>query len=297
MTTADPAEQGFGNSHIVEPRAGHPHTHTAILLHGRGSTGEEFSEELFEMFLSQVEGVDNPGDPRTTLADKLPTWRWVFPSSACTWNTTFEEWVPAWFEAYSLADPTSRQDLQPPGLRASAGPVDNADGAASRLVLGGISLGGATALWTLLGTNRPERPLGGFVVVSSWLPFANDVEKHLGRLGDGGGSDVHHFVLEMTEPLRLHIRHQQQQQQQQHQQYDKKPPSVLDTLIFGAHGRDDAFVDIELGRHAQQVLTGVGLTVQWHEYEGAEQEGHWIKEPEEMDDLKAFFDAVERRTL
>lgn len=306
MASAESSEKGFGPVHIVEPKPSHPHTHTAILLHGRGSTGEEFAEELFETLLSPDTDASISDGQLPTLADKLPTWRWVFPSSPSTWNATFEEWMPAWFEAHSLADPTLRQDLQLPGLQTSVQHIEQvideetktlqsagyANDARARLVLGGISLGGAVALWTLLSTKTPERPLGGFAVASTWLPFAKEIDAYLGEK-KAPVDDVDQFkaVQSIMAPLHQHL---EQRREQQTAMTDARS-SVLKTSVFVGHGRDDAYVDIELGRQAKQVLASVGFTVEWNEYEGAEQEGHWIKEPEEMDDLKQFFAAVANR--
>ncbi|KFY62869.1 hypothetical protein V496_04344 [Pseudogymnoascus sp. VKM F-4515 (FW-2607)] len=97
--------RSFPELHIIEPTSAH--THTAILLHGRGSNGPEFAEELMEE--SRL-----PGHP--TLAQKFSSWRFVFPSSRQLWNTFFEEDMPAWFEAHSLTDITARQELQEPGI-------------------------------------------------------------------------------------------------------------------------------------------------------------------------------------
>lgn len=91
--------------HVVEPKTSH--TLTAILLHGRGNTAPEFTEELFASHLSDG----------TSLRDALPGCRWVFPSSKQLWSATFQEFMPAWFEAVSLADTTARRDLQEPGIR------------------------------------------------------------------------------------------------------------------------------------------------------------------------------------
>ncbi|KIH91839.1 hypothetical protein SPBR_01933 [Sporothrix brasiliensis 5110] len=298
----------FGPTFVVESRDGHVHDHTAILLHGRGSTGEEFAEELFATTLSDGQ--------KPSLADRLPSWRWVFPSSPSTWNATFEEWMPAWFEAHSLADPTARQDLQQSGLRASAQHVETivedeirrlqtieagGSDAHSRVVLGGISLGGAVALWTLLSTKQPERPLGGFAVVSTWLPFASEITKYLGdeataevkisQTDDGKPVEPLVFVQIAMAPLRKHIK-----ERPAALALDQNTSTILTAPVFLGHGRDDAYVDMELGRQAHKLLVNVGFTsVEWHDYEGAEQEGHWLKEPEEMDDLARFLEAVHNR--
>jgi hypothetical protein len=59
----------FRPVHIIQPRS--THTHTAIVLHGRGSTGPEFADEFFATHLSD----------KSSLDAKFPGWRWVFPSS------------------------------------------------------------------------------------------------------------------------------------------------------------------------------------------------------------------------
>lgn len=59
----------FGPVYTITPRD--DHSHTVVMLHGRGSTGQEYAEELLESTL--------PGQP--TIVDRLPTWKFVFPSS------------------------------------------------------------------------------------------------------------------------------------------------------------------------------------------------------------------------
>lgn len=65
--------------------------------------------------------------------------------------------------------------------------------------------------------------------------------------------------------------------------------SLLSTPVMLGRGSDDAYVDIELGSQARDTLTGVGFAVEWKVYEGAEQEGHWFKTPEQIDDMANFF--------
>ncbi|KAI2470471.1 Alpha/Beta hydrolase protein [Annulohypoxylon bovei var. microspora] len=272
----------FGPTHVVEPTT--RHTHTAILLHGRGGTGEDFAEEL----------LDSIGLTEETVAQRLPAWRWVFPSSKQLWSTTFEEELPAWFEAHSLTDVTARQDLQLPGIRESVqhlrailnDEIVRLDGSADRVVLGGISQGAAIAIWVLLCRDIPARRLGAFVGASTWLPFAANVESFLSpsaishdrnpRSTSLASSEADSFVEGMMGALRRTL----------------PDPSVrrpfLSTPVFLGHGTDDAYVDIELGRQARHVLTQIGFEVEWREYDGADQEGHWLKVPEEVDGIVHF---------
>lgn len=297
--TSPAAELQFGPVHVVEPRS--QHTHTVVLLHGRGSCGEEFAGEILEARLSNGK----------TLPEQLPTCRWVFPSSPpALWSTAFREAMPAWFDAYSLTDVSARQDLQVHGIRGSAEylagllreEVDGRlGGAADRVVLGGISQGGAVALWTLLlllcaaaGGENPAGRLGvgGFVGASTWLPFAEDLARYLipgwerggsGRPKGGVAGDdaevraaaADAFVESMAAPARRAL-------------MSPEPSRLRSVPVFLGHGTDDAYVDVGLGRQAARVLSELGLRVEWREYSGADQEGHWLKEPEELDDIARF---------
>ncbi|KAI0131413.1 Alpha/Beta hydrolase protein [Daldinia grandis] len=272
----------FGPTHVVEPTT--RHTHTVILLHGRGSTGEDFAEELF----------DSMRPTEQTMTQRLPAWRWVFPSSKQLWSTTFEEELAAWFEAHSLTDVTARQDLQIPGIRESVqhlctilnDEIVRLDGFADRVILGGISQGAAIAIWVLLCQDMPARRLGAFVGVSTWLPFAANIESflspsainhdHNARNTSLASSEADSFLESMMGALRRALPDSSVRQ------------SFLSTPVFLGHGIDDAYVDIELGRQARHVLTQIGFEVEWKNYTGADQEGHWLKVPEEVDDIVHF---------
>ncbi|KIL90687.1 acyl-protein thioesterase 1 [Fusarium avenaceum] len=270
----------FPHVFIVEPVT--PHTHTAILLHGRGSNGEEFARELFD---------ETKLSDGTSLAQALPSWRWVFPSSRELWSAAFEEDMPAWFEAHSLTDTTARQDLQIPGIKESVNYLkkvleeefEKLDGTTENVVLGGISQGAAVGMWTFLCRDDLEKPLGAFFGTSTWLPFASKIEHHLlpnhsveNHPHDSGTeqSQVGTFVDDMLAGAKSAIAQ------------DWK--AFLSTPIFLGHGIDDAYVDVDLGREARDVFTRIGFSVEWKEYTGAELEGHWIKSPEEVDDLLNF---------
>lgn len=213
----------------------------------------------------------------------------MFPSSKTLWSTTFQEEFPSWFEAYSLTDTTARQDLQVEGIQDSVGyisgivhdEINRLDGNSERLILGGISQGGAIAMWTLLG--QPTR-LGAFIGTNTWLPFAANLQ-HILTLGDRAHHDpsvFDTFVETMVQPLKhgLHC--------------TNRESSILLTPVFMGHGTDDAYVDVDLGRAASNLLSSIGLQVGWQEYVGAEEEGHWLKVPEELDDIVTFVKGVIR---
>ena len=233
MTQAEKSTE-FGPTHIIDPIT--EHTHTAILLHGRGSNGPEFAQELFEETLF-ADG--------SSLAQRLPTWRWVFPSSGELWSEAFQEDMAAWFEAHSLTDITARQEVQIPGIKESTeyaktiieDEITKLDGASEKVILGGISQGGAIAMWTLL--NQSEKPFGAFFGTNTWLPFASSLQESLSRGTEMSEDEGVVFLAEML----------------------GSPPSEgqMPTRVFLGHGTDDAYVDVELGRQARDVLTQVLL--------------------------------------
>jgi lysophospholipase-2 len=72
--------------HSIAPTA--LHTHTIILLHGRGSTASEFASELFE----------NQASDSRFLGELLPTYKWVFPCAALRHAHIEDEALHQWFD-------------------------------------------------------------------------------------------------------------------------------------------------------------------------------------------------------
>lgn len=285
-------QTAFGESHIIEPAT--EHTHTIILLHGRGSTGDEFAHEFFDA------GEDSDAAAISTAANAvLPGFRWVFPSSRSLWSETFQEHMPAWFDAPSLADPSLGRELQAPGIRDAVayihGLLDDEiarlGGESKKVFLGGISQGGAIAMWALLGSRNSPYMLSGLIMVNTWLPFAEDVQRIL--------CDSEELTAEQEE-----IKPPEQQREaieadnfashilqatRQILADEESRDAFLSTPLFSGHGIDDAYVDIKLGQQARDVFRQLRFSnVQCANYSGAEQEGHWLKEPEEIDDIVDF---------
>ncbi|KAE9364610.1 hypothetical protein N431DRAFT_563885 [Stipitochalara longipes BDJ] len=154
-------------THTIAPQ-GDIHSHTIILLHGRDSIASEFAEEFFE---SQA------GDGRT-LPQIFPTFKCVFLASKMRNSARFETELSQWFDIWSIEEPSDKKDFQIDGLRHSIGEILDIirDEALlvpqSRIILGGISQGCATAIHTLLYGGKK---LGGFVGFCSWLPFQEDI--------------------------------------------------------------------------------------------------------------------------
>ncbi|KAK7402915.1 hypothetical protein QQX98_011313 [Neonectria punicea] len=228
--------------------------------------------------------------------------------------------MPAWFEAHSLTDTTARQDLQTAGIEESVGYVrrvleeerEKVGCRPERLVLGGISQGGAIGIWTLLCEGDLGRGPGGFVGSSTWVPFGDNLERILTSSGSGSESTVSsgvvvdgHLGLDNDHDSHTHDHTQIQTATTStydpfvrgllasgHEKQTGYPPGI--PVLLG-HGVDDAYVDVELGRQAARILSKAGHIVDRREYSGAEQEGHWFQVPDQMDHVYKFLRGFEER--
>ena len=153
--------------HVVNPLQ--EHTHTVILLHGRGSPAAEFAPEFFE---SQW------ADDRN-LPELFPTIKWVFPTSELRFCEGIDDsLISQWFDMSAPRNPQQEKERQKDGLRDSVPliaqvirkEVDQLS--PEKVILGGISQGSAIAFHALLFAGIP---LGGVIGLSTWLPFQEEV--------------------------------------------------------------------------------------------------------------------------
>lgn len=165
-------KEGYPTPFTVNPISPE-HTHTFVVLHGRGSNGEKFGRELLDS---------------ANLSARLPTAKFVFPTASKRRSTIFKKMpINQWFDNYSLDDPNQRTDLQVDGLMETAQFLrelidtearilnDSAGETGYRkVILGGLSQGCAAGIFTLLGggfgESGNERPVA-FFGMSGWLPF------------------------------------------------------------------------------------------------------------------------------
>ncbi|KAI0382582.1 alpha/beta-hydrolase [Hypomontagnella monticulosa] len=278
---------------VIAPLPPHPHTHTVVFLHGRGDTARNAADALLSRWARGSRG--------RSLVDCFPSVRWVFPQAEPLPAVSHagELW-DQWFDVPNVLDPTDREDLQVWGLRDSVDALRKVVrkeaetvGGLERVLLMGISQGGATAVHVLLqlgepGTGslgdwdwgldvkakieaqhletvsektEPEEPperLGGLLAFASWLPLP------------GGSLDETREVLGL----------------------DGGPPDndylVQNTPVFLGHCADDPLVFVEFGRQLRDGLRGFGMTVDWNEYPDG---GHWINAPQGIDDMVTFMKA------
>jgi hypothetical protein len=189
-----PRKRGKGYPEPLIVPSSQIHTHSAILLHGRGSNATRFGLELLKSRTSSGK----------TLQELFPSVKFIFPTASRRRSTILKR-VPInqWFDNYSLEDPTERQDLQYEGLRETTEFIGRIvleeaatlTGGVGNVILGGLSQGCATALiaslsfiWTGSGLESSTasikstgsadasiKSLGGFIGMSGWLPFAQDI--------------------------------------------------------------------------------------------------------------------------
>lgn len=246
--------------HIVSPVE--EHTHTVIFLHGRDSTADEFADEFFE---SQAT------DDRTLL-EAFPGYKWVFPTARTINSARFDTEMSQWFDMWSVESPEERRQSQVDGLKESIAYIisiirnEASIVVPERIILGGISQGCATAIYALLfGGIR----LGGFIGLCSWLPFQEEI--HALSTGSPAATIASLRAAQITANLSPN--------------HSDFKADVLTTPIFLSHSKDDEVVPIQNGDKLHQGLKHLGMVIRRETYEDG---GHWINEPQGVDDMVEF---------
>jgi predicted esterase len=272
--------------YVVQPTSAH--THTFILLHGRGSNGEKFGVEFLES------GIPSNG---TKLTEIFPGAKFIFSTSKKRRSRAFgRATINQWFDIASIDDPSKRRDLQLQGLAKSAQDLRSILSReletipSKNIVLGGLSQGCAMALCVLLSL---EFPLGGFVGMSGWLPFRNDIDEIIGPVTTefDNGDDPSPFEeadeSENLDPSITGINFARDilSMDQLGPLTSISEQTSLATPVLLCHGMDDEKVKCTLGEEATNTLSSLGMDVTWKAYPGL---GHWYKIPDEIDDILGF---------
>ncbi|KAF0638631.1 hypothetical protein FPSE5266_04690 [Fusarium pseudograminearum] len=269
--------------YIVEPTG--PHTHSLILLHGLGSNGNKFGRGLIET------GIASNGK---SLPDLLPGVRFIFPTSKIRRSSAFRRAkLTQWFNIASLDDPSYRNETQLKGMEESSREIfqlinqEREKVPDKNIILGGISQGCAMGFVCLLAM---DFPIGGYIGISSWLPFAADIERLTTKSDDATFSDEddNPFAVSDDEDNSADASVQVRDYARDLLCMDVGTPSNMESLstpVFLGHGEDDEKVKPELGEEACRILRSVGYDVDWKGYDGL---GHWYKVPDEIDDILEF---------
>ena len=257
--------------HVVEPLSAH--THTVVFLHGRGDNAPNFAASLrFSRTSADL-----------TLFQALPSFRWVFPQarrgnvparrpcgrSVCpppsaAGGASADHGGCKGFDVWNVGDFAEREELQAEGLkevvpalrRVLAAEAARLGGRWDKVVLAGISMGGATSAHILFNLDVPgPRPrLAAFLGFSCRCPFA-------GRA-----------LADMRAVLHLDA-------------VPGHPEVVRNTPVLLEHCGDDPLVLVGSGRGLRDTLVEFGASVEWREYPAG---GHWFNATTGMDDVVEF---------
>lgn len=281
---------GFVESFIIPPRT--HHTHTLILLHGRGGNGRDFGIELITTKLQQT------GATIDTLSQRFPSTKFIFPTARLLPTMQAKRLpLPQWFDfaGWDELGIEKNEEVQRQGLRESTEFVHRIIDAEAALVgvrnvvVGGLSQGAAQALHVLMSYGGGA--LGGYVGLCAWLPFRRDMERLMNAQPDGAvdGEDA------SPEDKRLHLRLRATRYSREQVLRlpllkvngicDDEPVSMSNaTPIWLAHGSADSKVRARLGEQAAQTMERLGWEVTWMLYDGLE---HGF-EPCQLDDMAIF---------
>lgn len=205
--------------------------------------------------------LQSQGSDKQMLPAVFPSFKWVFPTSKMRYSVRFKEQMTQWFDMWSTEEPDERKEMQEDGIKESAGLLmaiiarEAEEISLERIILGGISQGCATAIYALIfGASK----LGGFIGLCSWLPVKDDIEEKTLR--------------------------------------SAALNNALQTPVFLSHSKDDIVVPIRNGKKLYHGLKAVGISsITWKEYEkcgGGQEDGHWIHEPQGIDDMVVFMQQI-----
>ncbi|KAH7174483.1 Alpha/Beta hydrolase protein [Fusarium flagelliforme] len=271
--------------YIVEPTG--PHTHSLIILHGLGSNGKKFGRKLLET------GICSDGK---SLPELLPGARFIFPTSKKRRSSAFRRSkLTQWFNIASLEDPSYRNHTQAQGLEESSLEIfDLLDQERQKvpdknIILGGISQGCAMGLVCLLAM---DFPIGGYFGMSSWLPFATEIQDFVTETEDAEFSDEDENPFDTSDDDEIRdLRtpsakvHDYMRDLISLETHFLAEMGSLSTPVFMGHGDADWKIKPALGEEACRTLRSVGFDVEWKLYEGL---GHWYRVPDEIDDIVNF---------
>jgi lysophospholipase II len=282
----------FPKPFVVEPTT--RHELTVILIHGRGSTGEEFAEDFFSTGLR-------------SLRDLFPAVRWAFPTARRCLSTVYQEEIPEWYDVWSLVNPDERLDLQKPGLAESIEYIVDIiqserellrrrAGNTSRrntLVLGGISMGCAVGIHALLylASTNADHDIDGFFGWCGWLPLANSLRQRQMEALDRGDKVQETLRKFYADELGVAYPAHDNIIAQELKIDDSSKELLASVLIFLSHCNDDSIINIRLGRELRDSLGSLGAVSEWQEYADG---GHWIKDPEAVNDFASFIQQIQR---
>lgn len=202
-----------------------------------------------ELFESEASG---PSDQPRTLPDLFPTIKWVFPAAPILRSARFDTDMSQWFDMWSVENPQEKPSIQQQGLKKSVSAIlDVVQDEAAHVPRQRIFLAGISqgfATAVAAFFADGRRGFAGLIGLSSWMPNIS-------------GRD---------ESTQL--------------DYDSSMTDTGPTPILLCHSSDDDVVPIGNGRALRDALKQ-WQDVEWHEYKDG---GHWVNEPQGVDDIAGF---------
>jgi len=300
-------KKGYPEPLIVLPST--RHSHSIILLHGRGSNASRFGLEFLKAETSTGK----------TLGEIYPGTKWIFPTAKKRRATAINRTpINQWFDMFSAKNPSERQELQYDGLRETSvfmhGLIcEEAKAVGLRnVVIGGLSQGCAmslhvvlhyepTALEVAISGEAAEgegegkaASLGGYIGMSGWLPFAEEIHEAAApiRYEDDededdpfGHTETRAELDDSHEARRARVANFARDLVDLEPLDDRSKPWFAQSSYFLGHGKADEKVPVYLGVEMRDFLLQLGLDVTWKAYD---EFGHRYKEPDEIDDIAQF---------
>jgi len=183
---------------------------------------------------------------------------------------------------WSVENPEERDELQVDGLKESIAFIisviqeEATIMSPERIILGGISQGCATAIHALIFSGIQ---LGGFIGFCSWLPFEKKICEITNASLESKLSAYQAGLFQLAPA-------NQGSSQTKFNTLSKTP---FGTPVFLSHSRDDEVVPIRNLEILSQSLKGLGMSVEKKTYDSG---GHWISEPEGVDNVVIFLKLV-----
>ena len=254
------------------------HTHTLVLLHDRGSSGQDFGLDL-------LSAMDSTGRMLQTL---FPGTKFIFPTANHQCVTAFigGPKMSQWFDNVSTTDPSEREALQLKGLREGCkfihDLVDEESIPSENIYLGGFSQGSAMALYALLTyrSGNQEDDLGGFVGMSGWLPLQNSLHSVTDAYAHACHEQLDDF--DVNERVSTLLRNQIGLPP-----LTIPPPIYRDIPLHFSHGEMDHVVPLKLAQQAAEKLRLLDAPITLKTYEDLD---HSCKYNKVIDDIAAFLD-------
>ncbi|KAH6672182.1 Alpha/Beta hydrolase protein [Halenospora varia] len=293
MDTENSSPNSYAPPHITPPSTG-THKTTLILLHGTSTSGPELAASMLEIAIpariptpSTTSSTSAPSQTSTetgmrNLAGALPNTRLVFPTGKLRKTTVFGgRETNAWFDVVNFADRTEGEDLAIPGIFESIRHLtslirsetllfpENERGK-GQIIFGGFSQGAAMSMMLFLSNELAaqgvEREVGGWILMSGWLPFARQLHTCIMPFH----SSISQRQNQAISWLRSHVGLEEVSGKELELGRCNKEDWKG---MFMGHGMEDQKVRLEWAGKAKGLLDGCGVGIRWRVYEGL---GHWF---------------------